>query len=99
MAGLDHGQAKVDDSENAATAARNARLGLRLFAFYTAIYAAFVLLNAFVPSVMEKTLTGVNFAIVSGFVLLVGAFVLAIVYGWACRHAVTDEARDDGASS
>lgn len=63
-------------------AERNARLGLVLFTVYAAFYAAFVLLNAFLPDVMDtKPLLGLNLALLSGFGLIVLAMVLALVYG------------------
>lgn len=65
---------------------RNSRIGLALFALYLALYAGFVLLAAFAPKTLEATpLAGVNLAIWYGFGLIVAAFVLALIYGWACR--------------
>lgn len=61
---------------------RNARLGLRLFAAYSACYAAFVFVNAFIPTAMEATpIGGVNSAILSGAGLIALALVVAAVYG------------------
>jgi len=66
---------------------RNTRLGLALFAVYLVFYGGFVLLAAFSPdSLAVLPLAGVNLAIWYGFGLIVVAFVLALVYGWACRH-------------
>jgi len=65
---------------------RNTRFGLALFVIYLAFYAGFVLLAAFSPETMEALpFAGVNLAIWYGFGLIVAAFVLALVYGWACR--------------
>jgi uncharacterized membrane protein (DUF485 family) len=62
------------------------RIGLLLFAVYLVLYGGFVLLAAFSPQSMEVTpLAGVNLAIWYGFGLIVAAFVLALVYGWASR--------------
>jgi uncharacterized membrane protein (DUF485 family) len=62
------------------------RIGLSLFAIYLVLYGGFVLLAAFSPQTMEATpLAGVNLAIWYGFGLIVAAFVLALVYGWASR--------------
>ena len=95
MAGLDHGPNRVDESERAETVTRNARYGLALFAVYLALYAAFVLTNAFAPQVMERTpVAGVNLAVLAGFGLIGAAIVLALVYGWLCRN---DAARRDDA--
>jgi uncharacterized membrane protein (DUF485 family) len=73
---------------------RNARIGLRLFAVYLVLYTAFVLLNALRPDVMEETAAGVNLAVLSGFGLIAGAFVIALAYGWLCRGGREDEAGD-----
>ena len=67
---------------------RNARYGLWLFAIYLAFYGGFVLLAAFAPRAMERLpLAGVNLAIWYGFGLIVLALVLALFYGWLCRHS------------
>jgi uncharacterized membrane protein (DUF485 family) len=73
---------------------RNARIGLGLFAVYLVLYTGFVLLNAFRPEVMESTAAGVNLAVLSGFGLIAGAFVIALAYGWLCRGGREDEAGD-----
>lgn len=73
---------------------RNARIGLRLFAVYLILYAAFVLLNAFRPEVMETTAAGVSLAVLAGFGLIAGAFVIALAYGWLCRGGHEDETGD-----
>lgn len=58
------------------------RLGLVLFFIYTAIYTGFVLINAVAPTLMESTpIAGINLAILSGFGLIIVAFVLAMIYG------------------
>jgi uncharacterized membrane protein (DUF485 family) len=65
---------------------RNSRIGLVLFALYLALYSGFVALAAFSPTTLEATpLAGVNLAVWYGFGLIVAAFVLALIYGWACR--------------
>ena len=64
----------------------NSRIGLVLFLFYCLLYVGFVLLNAFAPATMERTpIAGVNLAILYGFGLIIAAFVLAVIYGLACR--------------
>ena len=71
----------------------NARLGLILFTFYSLLYGAFVLLNAFAPSAMEATpLAGVNLAIWFGFGLIITALALALAYGWLCRASASAKA-------
>ncbi len=65
---------------------RNSRIGLRLFFLYLLFYGGFVLLNALSPETMErKPMFGVNFAILYGFGLIITAFVLAMIYGFACN--------------
>jgi uncharacterized membrane protein (DUF485 family) len=64
----------------------HSRIGLTLFAVYLAFYSGFVLLAAFAPGVMARTpWAGVNLAIWYGLALIVVAFVLSLVYGWARR--------------
>jgi uncharacterized membrane protein (DUF485 family) len=66
---------------------RNARIGLVLFTVYLLLYGGFVFLNAFAPDAMEATpIAGVNLAILYGFGLILAAFVMAVIYGWLCRH-------------
>jgi uncharacterized membrane protein (DUF485 family) len=56
-------------------------IGLKLFLLYLAAYGVFVGLNAFMPEVMKMpAIAGVNLAIVYGFGLIIGAFVLAVLY-------------------
>lgn len=74
----------------------NARSGLILFAVYSAIYAVFVGLSAFSPETMgQPTPLGPNVAIVYGFGLIVGAFVLALVYMFLCQRNAQRVAREE----
>lgn len=64
----------------------NARLGLVLFALYLLAYGAFVVINAFWPAIMDQlAFAGLNVAVVYGLGLIIGAFILALVYAWFCR--------------
>lgn len=57
-----------------------------MFLIYAAFYAGFVAINLTAPLVMERiVLFGWNVATVYGFALIVGAFVLALVYDRLCR--------------
>lgn len=86
MGGWDHGPSTATDDQSAETSARNARYGLWLFALYCAAYAAFVLLNAFVPDSMTKrSLGGLTVSVLYGLGLIALAFVLSLVYAWMCR--------------
>ncbi|MCS7465820.1 DUF485 domain-containing protein [Stieleria sp. ICT_E10.1] len=70
----------------------NARLGLWLFAVYLVLYLGFVLLSAFAADVMERpVLAGLNLAIVYGFGLIVGALLMALLYGMLCKSEPLDE--------
>ena len=74
---------EVDESPE--LSALNARSGLVLFAIYSTIYAVFVGLSAFSPETMgQPTPLGPNVAIVYGFGLILGAFLLALVYMLLC---------------
>ena len=67
---------------------RNAGLGLVLFFIYLAIYAGFVGVSTFSPGLMSKSigfLGGINVAIAYGMLLIVAAFVLAMVYMALCK--------------
>ena len=78
----------MDPTENPGHIARNARIGLLLFTVYVIFYATFVWLSAFRPAVMAKPfIGGVNLAVCYGFALILGAFVLAVVYMLVCRDA------------
>lgn len=98
MAGFDHvaTEAEVVDP---ATAARNARYGLALFALYFAFYALFVVLNAFLPNAMSVAFGGINLAVAYGMGLIIAALVLALIYCWLCRgRAVSHSAGRETAS-
>lgn len=64
----------------------NRRLGLVLFFVYLAAYALFVGLTVYDYRLMgREAVAGLNVAIVYGFGLIVGAFVLAVIYMLACK--------------
>ncbi len=74
------------EQEDAAVIAHNSRIGLSLFAVYTAIYGGFMALSAFWPQLMsEPFLGGVNLAVIYGFVLIATALVVALIYVKLCR--------------
>ncbi len=83
--------------------ARNARIGLRLFALYVALYAGFMWVTAFRPPLLGRpALGGLNVAIVYGFGLILSAFVLAMIYMWLCgkheRRDLSNGVADTGAT-
>jgi uncharacterized membrane protein (DUF485 family) len=76
----------TENSSSDRAISHNARLGLVLFFIYLIFYAAFVYLSAFRGDLMaQPALAGVNLAVVYGFALIFGAFVLAMVYMFLCR--------------
>lgn len=76
---------------------RNARVGLKLFGVYLALYGGFVFLNALAPGLMDKRpFGGVNLAILYGFALIIVAFLLAIAYGVICREPDSSASEQGG---
>jgi uncharacterized membrane protein (DUF485 family) len=63
----------------------NTALGLKLFSIYTAVYFGYAIVSAFRPDWMANTVGGVNLAVWSGFVLILGAIAMAALYLWLCR--------------
>ncbi|MEZ6090905.1 MAG: DUF485 domain-containing protein [Pirellulaceae bacterium] len=65
---------------------RNTRIGLILFFVYLLLYGGFVFLNALSPDSMDwQPIEGINLAISYGFVLIIGAFLMALLYGLLCK--------------
>ncbi|MFN0056537.1 MAG: DUF485 domain-containing protein [Planctomycetales bacterium] len=88
MAHFDQMPQGEDAGDTPLLAARRARYGMVLFLVYLALYAGFMLLNAFAPQVMQSTpVAGLNLAILYGFVLIIAALVLALIYAWLCRES------------
>lgn len=89
MPGFEHQSGAATDSKSDANQpVRNARVGLAFFAGYLAVYCGYVGLTAFAPSWMNATpIAGLNVATLYGLGLIVLAFVLALLYGWACRES------------
>ena len=74
---------------------RNARIRAILFSIYVLLYGGFVFANALTPDVMDiQPLDGINLAIVYGLALIIGAFVLAIIYGMLCRPEEVSSSSD-----
>ena len=83
---------RVHDDHHPETVSRNARVGLALFAVYLALYGGFMALNAFAPERMGRApFGGINLAVMYGLVLIVGAFVLAVLYMFLVRRRGTGE--------
>jgi uncharacterized membrane protein (DUF485 family) len=77
------------EPENEQSSRGNARLGLLLFFLYFAVYAGFMIVNAFHPELMKLTLGGVNLAIIYGIGLIALAVLLAILYLVLCRASAS----------
>ena len=77
----------------------NSRLGLWLFSVYLVLYLGFVFISAFATSTMEaKAIAGLNLAIIYGFALIIGALVLALIYGALCKPEPTGNESDSEAA-
>ncbi len=73
-----------------------ASLGIKLFLFYGIIYAGFVGIAVFNPTLMKReTLAGVNLAIVYGMALILFAIILGLVYNYFCVRK-EDEMNSNG---
>lgn len=79
---------------HSAAEARNARIGLWLFAVYVLLYGGFMVLNAFFPQRMGVPFfAGVNLAVTYGLLLIVGAVLLALLYMFLVRERNDGEVR------
>ena len=83
---MSHGPATVW-KENKSLDKRKARLGVVMFVIYTIVYAGFIYINVWDSKVMKISVGSLNVAIVYGFVLIVLALVLAIIYNHICTSA------------
>lgn len=78
---------------------RNAKYGGILFLVYLAVYAIFVVLNTFMPELMDQVpFAGLNLAILYGVGLIVFALILALVYSWLCRTTIPHSSDDNVAT-
>lgn len=76
-----HDQENVREDEHPQLVARNTRLGLVLFVLYCLLYGGFIAMSLFAPEQMKsQPFGGMNLAILYGMVLILAAFVLAIIY-------------------
>jgi len=62
-------------------------LGIWMFILYTLFYAAFTVINAAKPSLMQTMIMGQTLAVLFGFFLIIFAFILAIIYNQLCNKA------------
>ena len=81
----------VHDDHHPETVSRNARVGLVLFAVYCVLYGGFMVMNAFFPERMgQAPFGGVNLAVMYGLLLIVAAFLLAVLYMFLVRRRAGD---------
>ncbi len=82
-----HHEPAEKEIEDPQAIAATTRIGLILFAIYTAVYIGFVVVNTFASGLIESVeFAGLNLAILYGLGLIVLAFVQAMLYGWLCRN-------------
>ena len=77
------------------------RLGLIMFAIFTPVYLAFILISVISPATMAKDIGSLNVAIVYGFGIIVLAIIQAVIYNAICSNKekhdhVVDHAKGDG---
>lgn len=82
---MSHGPATQWKKDNSASV--KSKLGISMFIIYTLIYAGFVIINVFSPSLMAMDIGSMNLAIVYGFGLIIFALILALVYNDFCTKA------------
>ena len=63
------------------------RLGLWMFLIYGIAYAGFIVINSVRPKLMGTPVGSLNLAIAYGFGLILGAFVMAVIYNALCSRA------------
>ena len=92
--GAEPGPPPAHDDHHPETVSRNARVGLGLFVVYLLLYAGFMALNAFFPHKMaEAPFGGINLAVLYGLLLIIAAFLLALVYVFLVRRRAEDGGR------
>jgi uncharacterized membrane protein (DUF485 family) len=68
-------------------ASKKAKLGVKMFVFYTLIYAGFVFLGLTKPEWMGlEAISGINIAIVYGFGLIFLAIIMGFIYNYFCTR-------------
>ena len=68
-------------------ASKKAKLGVKMFLFYTLVYAGFVLIGLTRPEWMGlEAIGGLNLAILYGFGLIVLAIVMGFIYNYFCTR-------------
>lgn len=73
------------------------KFGLIMFAAFTPIYLAFILISVISPSTMAKDVGDLNVAIVYGFGLIILAIVQAVIYNIICSNKEKHDDVDESA--
>lgn len=81
---MSHGPATEWKEDHSAT--QKSKLGLFMFLGYTIVYAGFIIINVFNPSLMATDIGSLNLAIIYGFGLIIFALILATVYNHYCTR-------------
>ena len=85
MSATSPGSTAAAHDDHPEVSSANARAGLVLFFIYLAFYAGFMGLATFAPQAMGRpAVLGVNLAITYGMGLIIGAFVVAVIYMAIC---------------
>jgi len=82
---MSHGPATEWKKDHSASF--KSKLGIIMFIAYAIIYASFIFINVFNPSLMAKDIGSLNLAITYGFGLIIFALILAAIYNQACSRA------------
>lgn len=86
MAGLDFKTTEPKEQESDVVIKHNTKIGVIMFFVYVAFYGGFMGLSAFSPETMSTpSLGGVNLSVLYGFLLIVLALVLAMIYMKLCK--------------
>jgi uncharacterized membrane protein (DUF485 family) len=96
---MEHGPAtewQVEKSES-----YKSKMGIIMFAIFTPIYLAFILICVISPSTMGKDVGSLNVAIVYGFGIIILAIIQAVIYNAICSNKekhdhVVDNAKGEG---
>ena len=77
------------------------KMGLIMFAIFTPIYLAFIILAVVSPTTMGKSVGSLNVAIVYGFGIIILAIIQAIIYNALCSNKekhdhIVEKAKGDG---
>ena len=81
---MDHGP-NIKYEEQEEVVKYKTKLGLWLFAAYAIVYFTYVLLNALAPQIMNvRVVFGLNLAVFFGFMLIIVAIVLGLIYNSLC---------------